>query len=336
MSRLRIWTGMGVMAKIVGLSFAAGVAGLIAEHGWTQSMGVLVVFAIPTTVLVFGHRGVDLDKASGRIVEWWGLGFPLVFGLPFRRRVYPLDQYTEISFADRRSRSSRGGTVVYPVWLSGPQASSVVLARRWTYFQARRCAERAARFLGVTFADTVGGNESRRSPQMLDRALVKVPPRETTEIVLRERRYFTSLGIWTLPAAAGAGLWALFRSWTPESDLAIVVVCLALGAVVAGCAGINRVLKPVVREKVVVSPSGLRVERRMLVARRAVVIPWDELEELDVGWPRFWDAPADLDGRKVVCARSDRSLVEFGFGLSDAELDLLRTQILGPAPTLRA
>jgi len=234
------------------------------------------------------------------------------------------------------------------VWLETRDRKCVDLCKRITYLRARRAGERFAAALGVPLVDRAGGNESSRPPEVLDVPLrdrlvpadepgAILPPEaigvtieeraENTVLTLAPRRYYSAVGIWILPV----GAWGLWR-WVPffkeATYLRILLYLLALGAVTVGFVMlVNLLLRPAVKERIVVTPRGVRITHRRLLVLRTARFRHDELEELVVEWRRYHPGLADLPGHKVLCARGDRAYIEIGYGLPDWQLDTLRVKI---------
>jgi hypothetical protein len=80
-----------------------------------------------------------------------------------------------------------------------------------------------------------------------------------------------------------------------------------------------------------VSPRELRVRRRFLVGTRVRTIPSDELEELvliGLSTSRRSSLASRMErGLRRVAARSDKATAEFGQGLSEVELEWLRSVV---------
>jgi len=118
------------------------------------------VFAVVGAGLVFGRKGLTLDRRKGLMVEWWG---PM---LPLKRKEQVLDAFKRVSIVKNSGDSDSPTT--YPVKLEGDAIQEVVLFHPTDYQEARRFAEELARFLSRPLADFSSGARVERKPEKLD------------------------------------------------------------------------------------------------------------------------------------------------------------------------
>ncbi len=122
------------------------------------------LFAIIGAVLVFGRNGVVIDRRRRAIVKWWGVL------LPMRRVEYRLDLFDQV----RMDFTSGGGdsSDAYPISLAGgPGTAKLPLIQPTNYREARKAAERIARFVDKPLEDTSAGKHVVREPDALDEPL---------------------------------------------------------------------------------------------------------------------------------------------------------------------
>jgi len=265
------------------------------------------IFASVGSALVFGRRGLRLDKREGIVTEWWGL---LV---PFNRKEMPLAAFRTVSIG-RELRSGRSSTYeVYPVSLTGDQ-SAVVLEEPQDYAEARRTAECVAGFLGLDLVDASAGRPVRRSPDELDLplrarleragAMVEVPeppPGIRTRCEMRGGRVVLALPRAGFAAAQFLGpvmtvigtaimigvfifatpVMKILRSPGPLRLFALGLLCVPMSvAILVAAANVLSAVGPGAR--VVVSRDVLEVHRPRLLGWRVSAIPAAEIEELIV------------------------------------------------------
>ena len=119
------------------------------------------VFTLVGAVLVFGRVGIILDRARGRIVQWYGLLVPL------KRTEYLMDtiDQVEMNFSSGDSNSP----ATWPIKLSGGSMTKPIAVSQPTSFtEARQLAEELSRFLQKPLMDTSTGERIIRDPGHLN------------------------------------------------------------------------------------------------------------------------------------------------------------------------
>ena len=121
-------------------------------------------FAAVGTALVFGRSGTILDRQRGTLVRWWGLLVPM------KRTEYLLDGFEKICLGYNPGDSKHAAT--YPVTLvPGDGGKPVPMQAPADYAEARRLAERLAKFLRKPVEDSSAGAKTVRDPDHLDECL---------------------------------------------------------------------------------------------------------------------------------------------------------------------
>ncbi len=339
-----------------------------------------LVFALVGAGLMFGRAGIVIDKRSRTVTRWWGL---LV---PFKSETFPVEKVKAVTISRevRTSHSSKGGSrsyTVYPVRLAGA-AKPVDVEESRDYEKARHRAEEVAKFLEVGLEDSSTGEKVVREAGTLDESLRdryrrEERPRERPEVPAGCRILSGASGseatfdippkgfavieiIGMVLGAAFAFVPLIFlgpmffgssdsegfdieKMW-PLAVFLGVFMLLWLGFPLVMIVG--TIKKATARVRLTVSPRELRLERRTFLGTKALLIPADELEELEVGAAGSAGLPSARAGargaarmgahpvaalfgvRKVVTARSDRATLTFGAGLRPDELKWLRDVVL--------
>ena len=118
------------------------------------------IFVLVGGGLVFGRKGLSLDRRKGVMVEWWG---PMV---PLKRKEQVLDNVKRVSLCKNSGDSDSPAT--YPVKLEGDAIQDVAIFAPTEYQEARRFAEELSRFLSRSLADFSSGVRIEREPGRLD------------------------------------------------------------------------------------------------------------------------------------------------------------------------
>jgi hypothetical protein len=295
-----------------------------------------------------------LDKRAGTVTTWWGMI------VPFSRKTHALSKYDRVTLRREVRRSKNSTYTVYPVRIEGTGAKTIKIEEPRDERKAREAGEEIGKFLGIKVVDRTMGTEVVREAEELDESIrervartgerpeVHEPPpgRRTRESVIGDTLRLDIPGRGIQPACYFAiipGLIIpLFIYFTFLSgiladekmpagakmgSMALVGLCFILLPFLVGVAifigNFDR------GSTVEVSPRELRVQRRFLVGTRVRTISSDELEELVlIGLSSARRSPLSSRmerGLRRVVARSDRVTAEFGQGLSDAELEWLRS-----------
>ena len=127
---------------------------------WFFSIPFGGVFTLVGGGLVFGRKGLTLDRRRGLLVEWWG---PLV---PLKRKEHLLDKVKRVSLSKNSGGSDSPTT--YAVKLEGDTIQDIALFAPTDYQEARRSAEDLSRFLSRPLADFSSGAGVEREPGRLD------------------------------------------------------------------------------------------------------------------------------------------------------------------------
>mgnify|MGYP001765562633 FL=1 len=167
---LEIRTGGGCISifglpfLLVGLFIMQIPLGLVPMEETPSSLVLIpfgAVFAVVGAALVFGRSGIILDRARGRVVQWYGLIVPL------KRIEYFMDavEQVEMDFSSGDSESA----ATWPVKISGRGLTKPISVSAPTSFtEARQLAEELSRFLQKPLVDTSTGERIIRDPSHLN------------------------------------------------------------------------------------------------------------------------------------------------------------------------
>jgi hypothetical protein len=122
-----------------------------------------LVFVVVSLGLMLGRKGVVIDRRRQTVVHWRGL-WPY-----FKQTEY---QFTELTGVSLSYDGSGDGPATYPVRLTGrDRLHAISILDPADYHEARRSAERLARFLELPLADVTTGKNVTRAPGELDESL---------------------------------------------------------------------------------------------------------------------------------------------------------------------
>jgi hypothetical protein len=323
---------------------------------WFFSLVMGVPFTAVGVGLVFGRGGKVLDRRAGTLTTWWGL---LV---PWKMTTRPLSDFASVSISREVRRTKNSSYTVYPVRLDSGERTGLTLEEPRDTSQARRLGEDAAKFLNVRLVDRSLGDAIVREAVELDESLRERARRTGERPPLPEpppacRASHQVVGdalVFDLPAPGfriGNVFAMAFGLLIP-----LVVVGIFVGAilpdkqmpsemklVLALVLGVFCVLAPLfftwagsirsarARTQVEVSPDVLRVRMQGLFREQVTEIPTSELEELQIihqtGAVSSRGQISFPRGSEVILARSDRTSVTFGVGLSRPELEWIKAVI---------
>lgn len=137
----------------------------IAGSPGTQSsllfMLVGAVFALVGAGLVFGRSGIILNRARGRVIQWYGLLVPM------KRKEYLLDSVDQVELSF--SPGDNDSPATWPVKLSGRNiAKSLSVRQAASFTEARKLAEELSRFLRKPLMDSSTGEKIMRDSDYLN------------------------------------------------------------------------------------------------------------------------------------------------------------------------
>jgi len=282
------------------------------------------VFAAVGTGLVFGRSGIILDRATGRIIQWYGLLVPM------KRKEYLLDSIRQVEMNFSNGDSDSPAT--WPVKLTGESIATPISVLRPTSFtEARQLAEELARFLRKPLVDSSTGETITRDPDHLDEsyrdrmrrtgeAVSFLPPEPPTMSSQVERTgdgliihipEQAKRGIHYIPvffSLVFAGIVALFFLppilTRPRFDFisyiipGVTVLFFIAGPVTSALLGVFRLKKEF--ERITVTKIFLRVEALKQGKRTTMEIPVSELEDLVAPSTRGLMNIIDVPGMKKV------------------------------------
>ena len=282
------------------------------------------VFAAVGAGLVFGRSGIILDRARGRITQWYGLLVPM------KRTEYLLDAIRQVEMDFSRGDSDSAAT--WPVKLSGEGiVKPIAVIQPMSFAEARQVAEELSRFLRKPLVDSSTGERVTRDPEHLDEsyrdrvrrtgeAVAVVPPEPPG---MRSRVERTGEGfilhipgppmsaLHYLPvlfplAFAGAVAWFFLPAilTLPMPDfiryvfLGFIGLFFIAGPVVSALLNVLRLKNQF--ERITVTKAFLRVEALKQGKRTTLEIPVDELEDLVAPTTRALMDTLEVPGMKKV------------------------------------
>ncbi len=311
-----------------------------------------MIFVTVGAVLVFGRRGIVIDRLSNQFTVWYGLMVPM------HTKRQPLGEADEIRVTKEVRRSKNSTYTVYPVRLCGGTKPFDISEPR-QYQQSRQLAEQIAKFLTLPMVDQSGGTTVRREADQLDESLrdqvirtgqvvpwpeppadmrssyevrgdtllLEVPPVGVTPST------WISIAGGLLPGVViSTFMWVAgffeFGGDDPMAMTFIGVFVLILFVLPLAGALSGALHKARLRVNIVASPRELRITSAGL-RKRERAIPTDELEELEVkhGKKNLPGVLAMLGGGNTLLARSDREDVSTTLNVSHDELDWIHGAI---------
>lgn len=288
------------------------------------------VFTFVGAVLVLGRAGIILDRARGRIVQWYGLLVPL------KRTEYLMDTIDQVEMNFSSGDSDSPAT--WPIKLSGGSMTKPLAVSQPTSFaEARQLAEELSRFLQKPLVDTSTGERIIRDPGQLnesyrdrmrrtDKAEGILPPEPST---MRSRVERTGEGLVIhipentnkqlhyIPLAFSL-IFAISVTWfflPPflRSDLPDLIRYLILGFlglfIILPLLSAFRTFHQLKKDfqRITVTRAFLRVETTKQGKRTMTEIPVDELKDLVVPSRQGTINAMDVPGMKKVHLGDTRS-----------------------------
>lgn len=306
------------------------------------------VFATIGAALVFGRRGVIVDRRRKEVRTWWGLLVAL--GGTERQ----LEEFTGVRLTREVRRSDKSSYTVYPVRLGGG-GKPVSLGEPRDATAARKLGEELAKFVGLPLEDATSGSVVRREAGHLDESvrdrarrtgrkleIPPPPPGMKTQVSFQgdatvleippagfHPAYLVIFAVVLIfPAIIGGFMIHPILGEKSEDPFRWVFVgFLSLFALVPVLIFAGVVLRAAKRRtKVTVSPGEVTVETSGIGLTLKVTLPADEIEELLVRDlpPQMAKFAAMKRGAGGIVLRTDRKGVSFGAHLSGDELRHLK------------
>ena len=313
---LQLKKGGGVLLSVLGLPFVLGGIWLLAvtlewlpmaDSPPSLALGLAgsTVFLLSGLGVIGGRAGLILDKRRQTVVRWWGVI------LPWHHREFSLRGFHELTLTKVRQETSDSSSLVYAVCLEGP-SQQFYLHDFHTYAKARALAERLVQFLHMPLVDVSSGVKAVYAPGELHQSLrerrrragdrdaeVAEPAALTSRVTqagsavtidmpptgLTSRHLAMAvplLFVW-LMSVPGIAVFVAFAGPTVWFALGF---CLSVfGIIPAAIVAIPMLVSARTRTVILVSPQGLRVEKRGPCGTRVSKIPGDELKELHLHTP---------------------------------------------------
>jgi hypothetical protein len=299
-------------------------------------------------LLVFTRRGTIVDRRNERVTRWWGLLRPM------RSTTRPLADFDRVQMTQAVRRARNRSYTVYPVRLAGPKGLPLTVDEKLTHAGALELAKDLATFAGLRLIDHTMGSPIERLAEEVaaplrqrqtetgGRVAVPDPPadaRSRVEVLgeticfdipapgLR-RQHLWLMGLGLVVPVVIYVVWLrllIGRGAVPPVLTGLLVVLLMGGPFVLGF------LLPLgaatMRTRIEASPAELRVTFRGLLLRRTRAVLTQAIDELEVADLAVVKGQPTARGTlgKVIVARSEQDTLAFGAGLSEAELDWMRS-----------
>ncbi len=295
---------------------------------------------------LFGRSGLILDRRRKKVVQWWGL---LV---PFSKTENDFQDLERVDISVER-RGGKNKVTVFPVTLKG-KGKPIEIEAPQTHFAARTLAEKVAKFLQFGIMDNSMGVGVFREAGTLDEPLrdrilrqdgpAPAPPadehrrgriqyqtRDETGAFILPRIGFTpalmlSLGIGGFVALVFAGVFLIpILSILGQKDgalPALIMIGFFFTPIIISILGmlVYGLKTSTTQEKLLASPRGIVIERTTCFGKTQFSMSATELEELDRGTR---GPTGSIFQDPVLYARSDKTELDFGHGLTRDELDWL-------------
>jgi hypothetical protein len=334
--------------------FAAGLLGMIlpaaegAEPAWLAAV-VSLPFALIGAAFIFGRIGVTIDRRRRTVSRWWGAL------LPFRSAVYGFDDFQLVSISLEICRAKNATHTFYPVCIEGRPPMRIQLSRHGDYVASRRIAEEAAKLMNLGVADRTSGQEILREAGTLDEPFRQRARRTGQTFVPREPPADTRL---KLERSSRTATFDLPPPGVRASHVASVATVLIAGVAVyflgvrnitdgapeefvwflhgifaLGFGGgliflaFRIAIDATMKERIEATLGSVKLTRISFLGSRGRQLSADRIEEIEVGPTVLGGLHTTYRGREVVGVRSDQATLEFGAGLSRAELDWVRETI---------
>ncbi len=341
------WRGGGGCLMLFGFPFLAmGILAMImprfkSPEGDEPSVAFVMIFGLIFASvgagLMFGRRGVTLDRRRRLAESWWGLILPL------RRKMHTLEEFERVELSKEIRRSKDSTYTVYPVRLQG--SAKLSLGEMRDLLKSRGKGEKVAKFLNLPLRDTSSGEAVERVASQLDESLrdrvkrtgesveVPAPPLamktevslegEATVLEIPSAGFTPQLlvlaivGFFFLPVVFAFIVAPFVAAGKEKGALFPILIGAGIAMLVVAVVVVMAVLKKARRrERVIVTRGSIRLEPR------GIEIPSEELEEL-----KWQPVPANVPsffrglvrGAGII-ARSDRAEIRFGGHLPEGEL----------------
>ena len=262
------------------------------------------VFTLVGAVLVFGRAGIILDRARGRVVQWYGLLAPL------KKTEYLMDAVDQVEMNFSSGDSDSPAT--WPIKLSGGSMTKPIAVSQPTSFtEARQLAEELARFLQKPLVDTSTGERIIRDPGHLNESyrdrmrrtgepVIALPPEPsikrsqveqtgdglTIHIAPTPRTGVQHIAVFLSVIFAAGVAWffipVVLLSQMPELVRYIILGFLVFFFIVMPVSSAFRTFHRLRKEfeRITVTKAFLRVEKMKQGKLTKTEIPTDELEDL--------------------------------------------------------
>jgi hypothetical protein len=348
--KLEIKSGGGLLVVFglifagVGTVFLIGMLSIGKDGPPSLFLFLPVVFIIVGLCVAFGRAGVIFDKREGIITKWWGLGVRL------GEKTRPLSEfgYSTISREVRRSKDST--YIVFPVRIEGAGGKLNIKELR-KYEKAREQAEEIAKFIDFSVKDSSSGTVVEREAGTLDESLRERAARTGENREIKEplpgcrikHTVSSDKLVFEIPPLGRVKARIIFYFTVGSTILFLVIflvffipmfkksgnvpiVYIVVIPILIGNMAIGFVLSRLFRGKRTVIEVSLKILRVKTGSAKALEIPSDEIEELEIG-----NACQSLNtifkrGTAII-ARSDKLTISFGAGLRRKELQWLRDSI---------
>jgi hypothetical protein len=314
------------------------------------------IFFLIGALMIFYRSGVTLENKTRTVMQW------RKFIVPLKTTVRNFNEFKWVVITREERHAKNSTYYVYPVRLSGA-GQDIGIDTPASFSAARAKAEQAAKFIGLGIRDETGDkpiireagtldeslrkrlqrtNQFSEPPQPLanNRIIVKTSSGEATFEIpapgLTALNYISFVASLIVP---GIFLTIFASNMKPKINfdiarltkqspelffLGVVLLMVFIPFLLAVVTAITALA----RERLVVSYKKLSLERRYMIGSRHYEIPGDKLEEVEIANMATNERTSSLDARrKIISARSDNAIIEFGAGLNEQEREWLHNVI---------
>ncbi len=295
------------------------------------------IFALVGSIIVFGRKGITIDKTRNMVTIWYGL---LV---PFKSTTYMLSSEGKVRVSKEKRQTKNSSYVVYPITLI-TDSEEIKLFELGTFEKAREDGEAIAKVCQYDLEEALSGTVKTTDSENLDKSLKEKykkdgkplePASRPTEMKSHVDEYSSplrivipgrSLLIALLPLAIPAAFLSYFyyslssNAGGGEADKSVPVLFFAfLGFFAFVSVGVPLFMtlkKHTTATMIEVTNSVLTITYKTLFSFNKFEIPTPEIEDIlitkDFGKNRS-------DNNKAIQILSDRHIANFGDNLKYEE-----------------
>ncbi|MCR4316930.1 MAG: hypothetical protein NUW37_11345 [Planctomycetes bacterium] len=352
---LMIFLGVFFLIPAI-IMFGVGLANAPSNGDLIPLLIVGGVFAILGIIIATIRWGLIIDKSEGTITSWWRMLF--VLG---STKVYGIEEGEGITITQEIRRTKNSSYTVWPVRIKIKGDRKVNITETRDPGSSREVAEELARFIGFKIIDTSMGGKIERNADEIDMSLKEqvqaheetpelidqpadsrvtfekaeggvtfvIPPAAKTAL-----GKFNAIGIGCIVfIVLGLAAFLIAGNFDEEAIVPIAIFGVIFAAIAfavrAGFAKLKALFAS--EQRITVTKSNLSVAFVYNGREKIEEIPADKLEELQIVGARESNhkfSGFEKLGSGVLMARSDFKTIRFAFGLSNEELEWLKSAIM--------